>query len=689
MKKNPVLLKNLLLSLGSLVVFFGLFEVTLKLIGFTPLVEIEDPYVGFSSGSLVFIEGRDSLTGEKIYKTASNKKSNFNTQSFKQVKDKETYRIFTLGGSTTYGRPYDDVTSFSGWLREYLKALNPSIDWEVINVGGISYASYRVAKLTEELVKYEPDLLIVYSGHNEFLEERTYGSIKESNAILREANTFFSKSRTYSALSSLLLKRESKQASGVKKKSRMGDEVNAILANSVGPSSYKRDDSLQIKVAEHFEFSLNKIVGLARGVGAEVLLINTPSNLRNCSPFKSENSVSLSVVQLFNQHREKGKAFFKEGKYEKAIIELTEAFEIDPRHSHLNYELGQAYYKAERYKKAKIFLDLAKEEDICPLRALQRLEDKVVQVAERTGVPLLDFHRILNRQSLLKQGHELLGEEYFLDHVHLKVEAHQLLAEHILQRMSQEKGFPKFIKTVEEVRKSVSKNINSRVNKEGRGLALHNLAKVLNWAGKHEDAVQIAKQALSKNKSHLEAAGSHLLVGTSYHRKGNVDSAVIHYQGTLRLDSNNHQAHRFLGFSLVDGERYKEALSHLKFSLQINPRDTDVQFYLGKALFYAGEFEGSLYYLTQFTRVVPNNVEAFYLLGLNFKKKGNSALTRQFFERVIRLNPKHKEALAELKVLKVGQEKRVNPLQNKGKYLLDEKRKQEALKQFEKALRRH
>ena len=82
-----------------------------------------------------------------------------------------------MGGSTTYGRPYFDNVSFCGWLRAYLQAADPTRNWEVINAGGVSYASYRVAILMEELVEYDPDLFIVYSGHNEFLERRTYPQI--------------------------------------------------------------------------------------------------------------------------------------------------------------------------------------------------------------------------------------------------------------------------------------------------------------------------------------------------------------------------------------------------------------------------------------------------------------------------------------------------------------------------------
>ena len=118
--------------------------------------------------------------------TAQNKRGYFNVQGFPQVKAPGTYRIFTLGGSTTYGRPYDDKTSFSGWLREFLPMADSQRNWEVINAGGISYASYRVAHLMEELVNYQPDLFIIYTGHNEFLEERTYGQIRDMSPLVTE-----------------------------------------------------------------------------------------------------------------------------------------------------------------------------------------------------------------------------------------------------------------------------------------------------------------------------------------------------------------------------------------------------------------------------------------------------------------------------------------------------------------------
>ena len=48
----------------------------------------------------------------------------------------------------------------------------------------LSILAEVLATLMEELVTYEPDLFIIYSGHNELLERRTYaGLIEEPQAI--------------------------------------------------------------------------------------------------------------------------------------------------------------------------------------------------------------------------------------------------------------------------------------------------------------------------------------------------------------------------------------------------------------------------------------------------------------------------------------------------------------------------
>ena len=78
-----------------------------------------------------------------------------------------------------------------------LPAADSSRDWEVINVGAISYASYRTAGLMEELAQYEPDLFIVYTGHNEFLERRTYDTLSERPSLVTDVLALTSRTRYF------------------------------------------------------------------------------------------------------------------------------------------------------------------------------------------------------------------------------------------------------------------------------------------------------------------------------------------------------------------------------------------------------------------------------------------------------------------------------------------------------------
>ena len=92
---------NLLVSIGALFLFFGSVELILALVGVQPTVVDEDPYVGFQ-GSLRLFELSDS--GQEM-RTAPNKLKLFNRQAFPRRKSSDTFRVFTMGGSTTYGLP--------------------------------------------------------------------------------------------------------------------------------------------------------------------------------------------------------------------------------------------------------------------------------------------------------------------------------------------------------------------------------------------------------------------------------------------------------------------------------------------------------------------------------------------------------------------------------------------------------
>ncbi|NOY57484.1 MAG: hypothetical protein GXO75_00930 [Calditrichaeota bacterium] len=105
---------------------------------------------------------------------------------FEYKKSAKIFRIFCLGGSTTAGFPYQYNATFSSLLYDRLHLLFPDRNFEVINVGISAINTFSVSDFTHELVHYQPDLFLIYMGHNEF-----YGALGvASTRGLGENRTF-------------------------------------------------------------------------------------------------------------------------------------------------------------------------------------------------------------------------------------------------------------------------------------------------------------------------------------------------------------------------------------------------------------------------------------------------------------------------------------------------------------------
>ncbi len=82
-------------------------------------------------------------------------------------------RILLFGGSNTQ--------RFSGDLLEQrFDALGPKGRYEVVNLGREGYGSERVSILVEQAMVLEPDVVVIYSGHNEFIERGFRAEVEDS-----------------------------------------------------------------------------------------------------------------------------------------------------------------------------------------------------------------------------------------------------------------------------------------------------------------------------------------------------------------------------------------------------------------------------------------------------------------------------------------------------------------------------
>jgi tetratricopeptide (TPR) repeat protein len=610
--------KGAILSLVAIILFFGFLEGVLALVGVRPTLLQEDPFVGFVSNVPLFVPEMNS-EGRQILTTAANKQRYFNRQQFYQKKPTGTYRIFCLGGSTTYGRPYNDATSFASWLRELLPRADPRRRWEVINAGGISYASYRVARLMKELALYEPDLFIIYSGHNEFLEERSYGALRDAPGAIKSTAALLARTRTWTAMSLLMKRMNISSSSKPDQRSRLTGEVDTLLQN-FGQDIYKRDDNLRDKILMHYRLSLKRMVEIAKSVNADVIFVTPASNLKDFSPFKSQHTDGLSESDRLRVEKllANGLELMRESRWSEALEILDEALVIDPRFAELHYRRGKVLFALGQHERAKVAFRNARDEDVCPLRALSPMQERLAEVARATGTPRVDFVDLLEQRLSAEQGHRIPGEEYFLDHVHLTIEVNGMLAFWLVEAMS-ERGIVQPVDTWgEQAIAAVSSQIEARLGPQLRALS------------KIEDASPLASQALAsgvEDPTIIEEAAS--ILATHYVLQGDTAEEQKYFRMALNANPRNPDLHYRIGLRAMSKESPEPevAAAHIFFASVFwsgEHRDMLHQD-LGRIMAERGRYKAAYSDLLEARRLNPQNKDTESLLARLRKRLGPKA----------------------------------------------------------------
>jgi tetratricopeptide (TPR) repeat protein len=664
--------KSILFTVILVAAFFGALELALALVGVRPVLVTEDPFIGFAENIPLFVEERQP-DGSVLFKTAENKNLIFNKdQSFPKEKGSDTYRIFCLGESTTYGHPYDDKLSYCGWLRAFLKTADRSRRWEVINAGGISYASYRITRLMEELKQYQPDLFIVYVGQNEFLEQRSYGRLMALPDWALRAGGALSGTRSWAAMKKAIDAVRPDPLKNAKARAMLGGEVDEILNHTLGPTSYRRDDTLKGQIIRHYRLSLGRMVEIAGNAGADILFVQPAINLKDFSPFKSEHKegldeASLGRWQAFVQNAE---ARQEAGNPGEALAAYREALQIDDRYAELHYRIGRLLFGVGQYDNAEKAFQRAVDEDVAPLRILSPMRRAVEEVASKYHAPLVDFPKLLKEATLKQYGHAVPGKEYFVDHVHTNLEAYRLLALALLDQMIKRKIAAPGPSWDAAALETVDREMRSRLDRRSEGLALKRLGKTLDWAGRFDEAHQLFLQALDalgpdaeiylRLTAPLVARGAfdeaifylrqaiaveparpdiHQKLAKLLALQGKTDEAIEHYREELRHYPNHVIVHTDLATLLARKGENEEARRHFETALKLVPDFEYAQLNFAILLTREGQYEESIAQSRAVLRLNPAQPLAHLSLGVALQKQGKREEAIPHFTEAVRLKP--------------------------------------------------
>ena len=645
---GPTLLQKLLLmgfGLVALAASMTLVETGLWLADLGSPHLYEDPFVGFAPGRDLFVraEGDSGADIRAVWRTAPEKLAFFDQQEFAAAKDPGTYRIFALGGSTTAGRPYDAHVAFPAWLERYLTAAAPQRRFEVINAGGISYASYRIVVLMRELVRHEPNLFVVYTGHNEFLEERTYSNIIHESRGLRTLRLKLNGLRSYTLARQAI---RSLRGGHRKPPSTLEAEVTTRLETWRGLDLYHRDDELRRSIGTHFDYNLRQMAAIARTAGVPLVFVKPISNLKDFSPFKSEHSQTVSaetrkqVAALLTQAR----AAYATASWDASVALSEQATALDGDYALSWYELGRALFSLGRYDDAQLAFIAAKDHDIAPLRALEELVAIVAQVAQDEGLTLVDLPAVLAADSLTRFGHQIPGAEYLLDHVHPTTEVHSLIAEQLLAVLVNDGTVTPDPLWSSVARREIFDRVLGELDERYYAQRDLNLAKVLGWSGKLEEAespLRRAAEILTDNPEVL------LNLGIVLQRTGRLEEAAETLALALAADPDSPSAWFNMGVVHSRSNRSQDAIQAFETSIRLRPDYPEALFNVGQITLRLGRFEEAIQYLSRALQSRPQAAEIHRGLATAYRELGHTEAAGRSLARALELAPDDPAALIE------------------------------------------
>lgn len=517
---------------------FVLLETALSVFDIGATESDSDPLVGFSHLTPLFERDVD----DAVVRTARSRRLFFGAQEFAAKKPADGFRVFCLGGSTVRGRPYETDTAFAKWLELELADCDPTRHYEVVNCGGLSYASYRLTRILEEVLRYEPDLIVIATGHNEFLEDRTYNSIKT-----RSAARVWIEERLYTLRTVQIVSRLSNggNKSGEDNSGRtvLPDAVKTRLDEASGYASYHRDEKWRSGVVAHFEQSVRNMVDMCRQQGVPVMLVGLGSNLRDTPPFKSEHrsGESNGKPKLTADEERRWQAAFDEatkmesGDLQRSIELYRQAEAIDAEHALLLFRMGRCLERLGRSHEAREYYIRAKDQDVCPLRMLEGMDGILKAVARETDTPLIDARRLFEEQSV----DQIPGNDWYTDHVHPTLAAHQQIAEAIsaeMRRLSLPDTMPAWSETQ---RRSVYRRHFDRLGPVYLANGRQRIDWLENWA---------RRQRLH-GETQPNNPGAHLRHGYKQLDFGEVEQAWEYFHAALGGDAKN--ASRLLKYALI------------------------------------------------------------------------------------------------------------------------------------------
>ena len=590
--------------------FFVFFEIALRIFGYGGnldlFVSATDDYAKYKKCN--------PLVARRYFSQQSEAPTPRNDLFLKKKPD-NGYRIFVLGGSTAAGYPFGENIMFSRILNQRLSDVFPDKYIEVINTAITAINSYTILDFIDEVLRNNPDAILIYAGHNEFYgalgvaSAESFGGNRGIVKFYLKLNRF----RTFRLLRNMINALRHTVSS-------VNSHTSEIVSNATLMERMVSDQNIPFGSPiyelgkNQFKENLREILGKAKRANVPVLIGDLVSNIKNQAPFVSK----------------------KTNKFPPASEIFQNAMSLEKQHL---------------FEQAKSDYYLAKDLDALRFRASEEFNDIIREVCQEYGMFLVPMQHYFENAS----PHNLVGKNLMLEHLHPNIKGYFLMADCFFETMRRyhlisENWDERKIMSSDDFRNewglteldSVYGDMRIRILKSGWPFkpksGINNFLSVFT---PNTDVEKLALKIWTDNSFTLEQG--HVELAEYYEKNNEYDKAFKEYRALMYLTPLNNSPFLRAADLLIKSGHLNSALPIL-FKSIILDQTMFANKWIGQILLQDNQVKEAIPYLEKAYSLSNNDPQLLYNLSGAYALNSQYSKAKSILNILYEVNPRFPEA---------------------------------------------
>ncbi len=562
----------------------------------------------------------------------------FKPSLMRRHKTPATFRVLCLGGSSMFGTPYQMSATIPSILRKQLRHMMPEKEVEVINLGASAINTNVIADLSGDLLAFQPDLVLLYAGHNEF-----YGPDGVGASFLEKHLAFLTPLK-YKLRDLRIVRFLQRGLARVLERKTPDEQRNMMKLVSEG-TQIETGSTEAERIFSLFERNLRTILRTFQDAHVPIIVSGVTSNLL-FPPFSYPHPSELQGID----------EELRLGRYSVDPDDVRVRLNSDSINAGLSYYLGRSYYRLGNSNSAVYLLRQARDFDLLKFRAPERVNTIITQLCKELDVSSISADSAFSSQSPLG----VPGDNLFWEHLHPNARGYYLLSDLFLKKMtelrlipaSDPRGLfsrrlpldrdslgicwldlayadlsiqhltsqwpfenytvqPVVIDSADEVLKMLATQVYTRTLSWDEGCyrtALH-----FRGLGRVREAIT-TYQAMIDDYPYNSYA--YYLLANLYKERGDLDAATRHYARSIEIKADYPYSHLELGLLEINKGHFDEAIGNLTTAAKLTEGknmpgvQASVYYGLSAASANKGDIRKALEYVDQSLKLVPSYLPA-------------------------------------------------------------------------------